>query len=163
MIMAKATPASEREQFERTRTDGSDLSWALRSLLWGYNEVQRHVAERMNLNERDVSALEHVLERPDLGPADLAGMLGISTASATVLVDRLEAAGHVERQAHPNDRRRKQIVVTEHATSEMFATLQPLFEALMAIDNDYTADEQLVIESYMRKISAAYDTYVNRT
>ncbi|MGB5936625.1 MAG: MarR family transcriptional regulator, partial [Ornithinimicrobium sp.] len=99
--MVKSTPAIQREAFERGTTEGTDLSWALRAMLWGYNDVQRHIARQMNLGASDVAALEHLLERPDLGPADIASLVGMSTASATVLVDRLETAGHVERRAHP--------------------------------------------------------------
>ncbi|WP_420451970.1 MarR family winged helix-turn-helix transcriptional regulator [Ilumatobacter sp.] len=161
--MAKATSAEERAEFERTQTDGTDLSWALRSLLWNYNNVQRHIAEQMEMGTRDVSALEHLAERPELGPADLASILGISTASATVLIDRLEDAGHVERRAHPSDRRRKQINVTEHATAEMFRTLQPLFDALTAIDDNYTPSEAATIASYLRAVTDAYETYTTPT
>lgn len=116
----------------------------------------------MRLSTRDVSALEHLLERPELGPADIASLLGISTASATVLIDRLETAGHVQRQPHPDDRRRKSLVVTEHANTQMFATLQPLTQMLMAIDNDYRNDESAVIESYLRKVSDAYARYIDQ-
>lgn len=154
-----ASSARRREEFERARTGGSDLSWALRSLLWGYDEVRRHVSQRMQLGPNDVSALEHLLERPDLGPADLAALLGISTASATALVDRLEGAGHVERRPHPDDRRRKQLAVTDHATTAMSATLRPLFDLLTAIDDHYTDDERRVIGSYLRRVGDAYRRY----
>ncbi len=159
--MEKTTPSAEREEFERSQTEGSDLSWALRAVLWQYNGVQRHVAERMQLGTRDVSALEHLLERPELGPSDLATLLGISTASATVLVDRLERAGHVQRHAHPDDRRRKRIVVTEQASARLLLTLQPLFEQLVAIDADYTDVERAAIASYLTKVTSAYDQYLD--
>lgn len=161
--MVKSTPAIQREAFERGTTEGTDLSWALRAMLWGYNDVQRHIARQMNLGASDVAALEHLLERPDLGPADIASLVGMSTASATVLVDRLETAGHVERRAHPQDRRRKQLAVTEHAKASMFQTLQPLIDTLMSIDQSYDRDQQAVIKSYLRRVGQAYEDYVNHS
>ncbi|MEE8600584.1 MarR family winged helix-turn-helix transcriptional regulator [Euzebya tangerina] len=157
--MANATPRPQRQEFEETVTDGTQLSWALRSVLWAYDDVQQHVADLMDLSERDVRALEHLMERPDLGPADLALLLGISTASSTVLVDRLEDAGHIRRQPHPEDRRRKQLVVTQHASDEMLANLRPLFDMLKAIDDDFDEHEKAVIESYLRKVTDVYGRF----
>ena len=42
----------------------------------------------------------------------LASHLGISTASTTKLLDRLQSGGHITRNPHPTDRRALQISVT---------------------------------------------------
>jgi DNA-binding MarR family transcriptional regulator len=44
---------------------------------------------------------------------DLAGQLGCDRSNVTVLVDKLEQAGLVERRTDPTDRRQKTLVVTE--------------------------------------------------
>ncbi len=113
----------------------------------------------MGLN--DVAALEHLIRHSEVGPAGIASLLGITTAAATVLVDRLENAGDVERRSHPQDRRRKQLVVTEHARDEVFRALQPVFDMHRDIDKDYSEDEQAVIESYLRRVSLNYQEHVH--
>ncbi len=138
----------------------SSLTHSLRTVLNSFNDLQRHVAHQLGLGLNDVTALEHLVRRSDLGPADLAALLGMTTASATVLVDRLESAGHVQRRGHPEDRRRKQLVVTEHAQDEVFRALAPLLEIHRQIDLFYTDDEKAVIESYLRRVSQGYDQHV---
>ncbi|MGI5523092.1 MarR family winged helix-turn-helix transcriptional regulator [Micromonospora sp. CA-259024] len=51
-------------------------------------------------------------DRP-LPARDLAGQLGCDRSNVTVLVDKLEQAGLVERRTDPADRRQKTLVVTE--------------------------------------------------
>ena len=146
---------------ERYRAVGSPPTFALRELLRSYADLQRHIAHQLHLGLNDVAALEHLVRRDDLGPADIASLLGITTASATVLIDRLETAGHVERRPHPRDRRRKQLVVTQHAQDEMFQALQPLFDMHRGIDQHYSVDEQIIIASYLRRVSQHYEDYVH--
>lgn len=140
---------------------GSPSTLALRELLDTYDDLQRHVALEMHLGLNDVTALEHLVRRSDIGPAGLASLLGITTASATVLVDRLEKAGHVERRSHPEDRRRKQLVVTESAKVEVFTALRPIFEMHREIDALFNDEEQAVIQSYLQQVAQRYRSHVH--
>jgi DNA-binding MarR family transcriptional regulator len=56
-------------------------------------------------------------DRP-LPARDLAGQLGCDRSNVTVLVDKLEQAGLVERRTDPADRRQKTLVVTEKGRAE---------------------------------------------
>lgn len=159
--MTSSIPPSVTEDHTPPGSSSSAVTHALRAVLNSFNDVQRHVAHTLGLGLNDVTALEHLVRRDEVGPADLASLLGITTASATVLVDRLEHAGHVERRNHPQDRRRKRLVVTEHARSEVFNALQPLFEMHREIDRHYNEDERAVIESYLRRVSQSYDKHVH--
>lgn len=159
--MATSIPPEGSVPQERYRSVGSAPTFALRAVLRSYTELQRHIANQLHLGLNDVAALEHLVRRGDLGPADIASLLGITTASATVLIDRLETAGHVERRPHSRDRRRKQLVVTQHAQDEMFRALQPLFDMHRGIDQHYSADEQAIIASYLGHVSQHYEEYVH--
>ncbi len=46
--------------------------------------------------------------------AEIARVLGVAPTVITGLVDRLESRGLIRREAHPSDRRRIQLVLTEH-------------------------------------------------
>lgn len=146
---------------ERFGAGASDLTHSLRTVLNSFNDLQRHVAHQLDLGLNDVAALEHLLARSDLGPADLASLLGMTTASATVLVDRLEKAGHVQRQSHSQDRRRKQLVVTEHAKNEVFRALRPLLMIHSEIDTHYDDQERAIIDSYLQRVSQSYVAHVH--
>jgi len=70
----------------------------------------------MQLGPTDMRAMRYLAVMKGRGelatPGGLATHLGISTASVTKLLDRLEAAGHIERQRHPTDRRGVVIVLS---------------------------------------------------
>lgn len=63
----------------------------------------------MELSETDMRALHFVIVSENTGseatPGAIARTLGISSASTTKLLDRLENAGHIRRLRHPTDRR----------------------------------------------------------
>ena len=63
----------------------------------------------MELSETDMRALHFAIVSENMGseatPGAIARTLGISSASTTKLLDRLENAGHIERLQHPTDRR----------------------------------------------------------
>ncbi|MEO7589120.1 MAG: MarR family winged helix-turn-helix transcriptional regulator [Arachnia sp.] len=161
--MSSSIPPKEPPQVGRYDAVGSSVTLALRDLLRNYGELQRHVADELGLGLNDVAALEHLIGRSEVGPAGLAALLGMTTASATVLVDRLEKAGHVERRRHSHDRRRKQLVVTEHAQDAVFTTLKPVFDMHRDIDRHYSVQEQAVIASYLRRVSQQYHDHVHGT
>ncbi|MDO5737326.1 MAG: MarR family winged helix-turn-helix transcriptional regulator [Propionibacteriaceae bacterium] len=158
--MSESIPSSKFDGPGKYAPVASSATHALREVLNSFNDLQRHIAHQLDLGLNDVAALEHLIRNPELGPASIASLLGITTASATVLVDRLENAGHVERHGHPQDRRRKQLVVTDHAQEEVFRALQPLFEMHRSIDKEYSEAEQAVIESYLQRVSQNYRRHV---
>jgi len=57
-------------------------------------------------------ALDVLARQGGLRVGELAAQVGIDDATATRLVDRLEAAGVVERQREPGDRRATTVVLT---------------------------------------------------
>lgn len=70
----------------------------------------------MRLNETDMRALHYLIVSDNRGvtatPGGIATHLGISTASTTKLLDRLEKGGHIRRAPHPTDRRALAITIT---------------------------------------------------
>lgn len=70
----------------------------------------------MKLNQTDMRALHYLIVASHTGvivtPGALADHLGISTASTTKMLDRLERGGHIIRSPHPTDRRALTISIT---------------------------------------------------
>jgi DNA-binding MarR family transcriptional regulator len=82
-------------------------------------------AEQMGLNLTDLNCLNLLnLSGGSMTAGQLAQATGLTTASVTGLVDRLEHAGYVRRQRDPNDRRR---VVIESVTERVHANVAPVF------------------------------------
>lgn len=79
---------------------------ALRAAERALSEASRRF---MGLGETDMRALHVLIVCENTGtlatPGTIAQALGISSASTTTLLDRLERAGHLRRTPHPTDRR----------------------------------------------------------
>lgn len=99
--------ARDRPTSVQRRTEVGEL---LRRLSSDLQEVGRDFGGRHEMNSSDVRALVLVLDAQrrgvDIGPSALATDLGMSAASITALVDRLESVGHLRREPDPHDRRR---------------------------------------------------------
>ncbi|MEL4504758.1 MarR family transcriptional regulator [Luteococcus sp. H138] len=112
------------------------------------------VARRAQLSESELHSLRHLM-RDDIGPAELARMLGVTSAAATGIVDRLEARGHVERRPHPSDRRRTQIDLTDSGRAEVVQLLAPMFRGLAQADADLSEEERAVVTRFLHRATEA--------
>lgn len=131
------------------------LTHEIRLLMQAGHEATVGLAERLELGTTDVMALDLLdLEGP-MGPALLARKLGIRTASATALVDRLEASGHVERVRDPDDRRRVAVVPTAKTQVAAITALAPMLERVDAVGRALSAADGRVILAYLAAATAA--------
>lgn len=112
------------------------------------------LARRVNLSTSELHALRH-LSMAALGPADLARLLGVTTAASSGVVDRLVASGHATRVPHSNDGRRTEVHLTESGRTEAIGHLAPMFAALAALDAGLTSDERVIVDRYLDGAIAA--------
>jgi len=85
--------------------DVANVGSALRHLTLADDHLRTALAAHLSINVTELIALGHLAESEELTPTQLAQLLGITTASVTVLVDHLEAAGFVYRTRSTADRR----------------------------------------------------------
>ena len=105
-------------------------------------------------SESELHSLRHLLAGP-LGPNDLARTLGVTSAASSGIVDRLESRGHVSRQAHPTDKRRTVVVISDSGRTEVMAELRPMFEGLVAADARLSDEDRQAVDAYLRDIITA--------
>ena len=99
--------------------------------IFRWRQAEQRVSEAsqeyMQLSSTDMKAVRYVIVRSDQGEVvtarDVAEHLGISSASTTKLLDRLERGGHIERRPHPHDRRALALSVTERTREAAEATI----------------------------------------
>src|SRR5699024_8750166 len=89
--------------------------------------AHRRLLRHMRLGQTDLRALHFLIVCENTGtlatPGAIAQTLGISSASTTKLLDRLEAAGHVRRSRHPSDRRALVITIAPATRAEAMRTV----------------------------------------
>ena len=105
-------------------------------------------AERIGINVTDLNCLNIVALTGPMTAGDLAKATGLTTASITGVLDRLEEGGFVQRERDPKDRRR--VIVNLKAgpgLREIAPTFGPLLKAWRATAASYTDEElRLLLE-----------------
>ena len=146
---AEATPGggAERHRLEE------DFLLAIRrtgSIMQLLGQVS---ADRIGINATDLNCLNIVALTGHMSAGDLARQTGLSTASITGVLDRLEEGGFVRRVRDPHDRRR---VIVElgggPGLREIGPTFAPVVKAWRATAADYSDDELRLLLEFQGKL-----------
>jgi DNA-binding MarR family transcriptional regulator len=150
----------EIESRERMRWAAAEPTWALWEVMRAATDAGYVFAERLGLPYNDMRALSVLSETADpLGPVELGHRLGMRSASATELVDRLEASGHVRRVRHPRDRRRVILEITDAGWQAVMAELGPLLARFDRVADDLGPEGSAAVVAYLRAIAAEQREY----
>jgi hypothetical protein len=79
----------------------------------------------------------------------------MTTASVTVLLDRLERAGHVRRRPRSDDRRRVDVTVEPSAEDLGWSFFGPLIDATSGVLHRRAAHEREVVDAFLEDMVAA--------
>ncbi len=107
-----------------------------------------NVARRVGLSTSELHSLRHLMRSP-MGPVELARTLGVTSAAASGVVDRLVARGYAERRPHHADGRRTEVVITDMGTTEIFTHLTPMFRGLQQLDSGLSDAERSVVDHFL--------------
>ncbi|SDS77570.1 MarR family winged helix-turn-helix transcriptional regulator [Actinoplanes derwentensis] len=136
--------------------DGLDpVTLAVRDMIGGSRELVGRMAGRMKMNATDMSAIGALVQNGPMGATELATHLGIRTASATLLLDRLERSGHVERTRDTTDRRRVTITETETARQASLEAWAPVIRRIDEVCAALPEPEKEVVLDFLRRLTDA--------
>jgi len=135
---------------------------ALRALQTAMTEAEAALGRRMRMHPTDLAAMGYLTWADEpVGPGELGQRLGISPAAATELVDRLTAAGHVERHRDLADRRRIRLQTTPEATGAVLGHLGSLIGDVDAAVRDLPADERAVVQRFLARVTGVYTAWAD--
>jgi DNA-binding MarR family transcriptional regulator len=154
-------PSGDRSPDDATAQRGVAVVDALRRYRAAERAMRRRTRDSMGMGETDLLAVRHLLQTQragrDVSPKDLAAYLGISSASATILVDRLVKSGHVRREPHATDRRGVVIVPTVETDAEVRATLGVMHRRMMGVAEGLSAADARVVARFLEQMRIAVD------
>ncbi|QIZ97550.1 MULTISPECIES: MarR family transcriptional regulator [unclassified Leifsonia] len=123
--------------------------------------MQRRSEQAMRMSENDISALRYLLRANErgvnVGPKELADYLGVQSSSITILLDRLEKAGHVRREPSPFDRRALIIVPTVPTDELHKAILGDIREELVEVAASLSDEDADTIVDFIDRLRDAVD------
>ncbi|MFC5188150.1 MarR family winged helix-turn-helix transcriptional regulator [Actinomadura harenae] len=129
-----------------------ELSMASRRYLASYVLLNQAIADHLGLHPTDVQALSLLTaESEPLTVKQIADMTGLTTGSATRLVDRLERQGYVTRAPDPQDRRRVLVSPAPERVARVTAVWDDLGQGWQALLDEHTDEELAVITRHMRR------------
>lgn len=91
--------------------------------------------------------------RKPLTPKELSAALRVSSATITILVDRLVYAGLVERRPHASDRRS----ITLHPTQDIRQPWNPAQEVASELIDGMSTEDVRVVIHFLERTAAALD------
>lgn len=143
--------------------DEAELTQIVRVMdaMFRWREAEGRVSEAsrryMHLGDNDMKALRLAIVMADRNEyvtgRDIARHLGISSASTTKLLDRLEAGGHIKRTPHPNDRRALAIVVDPDTRAAAEATVGREHARRFRVAAALTPEEREIVIRFLDQLS----------
>jgi DNA-binding MarR family transcriptional regulator len=138
-----------------------DVLQALRLYRAAEIAMRRRTRESMSMGENELLVLRYLLRAGSDGrsvsPSELTRYLGVSTASTTAIIDRLEKSGHVRRVPHPTDRRSIHVIATADSDSEVRATLGQMHDRMMEAVVDMPPEESAAVVRFLTRLHEAVD------
>lgn len=134
---------------------------ALRRYRSAETAMRRRTRDSMGMGETDLLAIRFLLQAQRAGrtvsPKDLSAYLKISSASTTILIDRLVRSNHVRRDPHPTDRRALVITPTTETDEEVRATLGIMHRRMMGIAEGLSAADARVVATFLEQMRSAVE------
>jgi DNA-binding MarR family transcriptional regulator len=122
----------------------------------------QRVRSVMGMGDNELRLVQYVLlahrEGREVKPTEIARHLGISSASTTALLDRLERGGSLERLSHPTDRRSILIAPTREVEAGLSATVEEYSRRLARLTAELSDDERAAVERFLGALTEAADS-----
>ncbi|GAB2522969.1 MarR family winged helix-turn-helix transcriptional regulator [Nocardia heshunensis] len=148
---------------ERRRALYEEVSNESRRYMAAYTLFNQALADRLGLHPTDVQALSLLTAEPEaLTVKQIADMTGLTTGSATRLVDRLERGGYVARVPDTHDRRRVLVTPVPERLAHIAAVWGELGVGWQAMLGEHTDDELEVIVRHLRKAQQLSRTQIEQ-
>lgn len=126
---------------------------SLRRIIRATEAGARELAKRADMATSELLTLQAVADNPGVSPGDLAKALSLSPVTSTVILQKLEARGLVEKIRSKTDKRRLEVVLTKQGQHEVDAAPSSLQAQFANRFNALTDWEQHLIASALGRVT----------
>ncbi len=134
---------------------------ALRLYQAAETAMRRRTRESMSMGENELLVVRQLLRARSRGdsvkPVDITRYLGVSSASTTAILDRLEKGGYVRRVPHPTDRRSVHIEATDRSDDEVRSTLTAMHDRMHEVAASLTPEATAAVIDFLSRMQDAVD------
>ena len=111
-------------------------------------------AKEQGMSAPQIGALIHIDHRGACGVTDIGDELGVTSAAASQMLERLVQGGLVERREDPDDRRAKRIELTERGQRVLRGSLEARQRQFAALADRLSANERTLATAALRTLVA---------
>lgn len=133
----------------------NDPAVLARQLIEFYEKIsswEHEVVKSSSLSPAQMHTIEIIGHAGSLRMKELAGMMGVTTGSLTVMVDRLVRMNLLERQPHASDRRSWLVTLTESGQKLFAEHHQYYLQFTREITSSLTGEEEALFAGLLAKI-----------
>jgi DNA-binding MarR family transcriptional regulator len=109
------------------------------------------VADTLGLSATEWKCIDVLVRSGPTTAKQLAELAGLTTGGVTGVVDRLERAGYVRREANPKDRR--SVIIHPHRIERINARAGPIFgalgQAMVELASRFSPEELEVVQRFL--------------
>ncbi|MFB7370702.1 MarR family winged helix-turn-helix transcriptional regulator [Streptomyces sp. NPDC056222] len=152
----------EKPEFGDVEVQRDRIMDRLRGFSANYTEFTRRFATWLGLHSTDAAALAEILYAEDKGsplsPARLSERISLSSGATTILLNRLELAGHVVRTREHTDGRVVTLRSSPAIRPRAVEFFGPYAERMAAEMAQYTPDQLRQFENFVEHLRGTMDS-----
>ena len=120
-------------------------------------QFRRHLQASLNVDSPGLTTMIHLAQQGNDSPTGIARTLETSTAATSLVLNRLEASGHISRQVHPTDGRKVVVVPAPKSIASAFESASPVMNGTDRLIARLKPAERLVVTSFLNSLIGVYD------
>ena len=137
-----------------------ELTLALREVRGRLGGVLQSVGERIDLAPVEMDFLDLISRKAPTTPGELASTTGLSPATVTGILDRLEEGGWIKRTRDVGDRRRVLVDVEIKRAPELGRLYGGMLGRLHDILEQYPDEQLQVLVDFLKQVRDAGDSSI---
>ncbi|WP_436535506.1 MarR family winged helix-turn-helix transcriptional regulator [Actinoplanes sp. HUAS TT8] len=134
-----------------------DIRARIQQLTLRQQRFERRIARDLGVDRPGLEAMDHLISAGPTSPTDLARRLDISTAATSLVLNRLEASGHIRRERHPTDGRKLVVTASEPSADEAHRLVAPLIGGVEDLIATLSDQESATVLKFLDALIQVYD------
>jgi DNA-binding MarR family transcriptional regulator len=118
---------------------------------------RREMQDALGVDSTGLNTMIHLATVGSDGPTAIAAALETSTAATSLVLNRLEAAGHVSRQPHPTDRRKVVVAPAPESLASAYECVRPIIDGIDQLSAALTPAERSTVAAFLEGVVHVYE------
>lgn len=125
-------------------------------------QLRRLMQNALGVDSAGLNTMIHLAKVRTDTPTAIAGTLDTSTAATSLVLNRLEAAGHISRQPHAHDRRKVVVAPAPESLASAYECVRPIIDGIDHVSASLTPAERSTVAGFLEAVVHVYEEALRR-